>query len=323
MGYDIDRFVSSIDDELRCQICWGVLEDPLQAINCEHTFCRFCINEWLKNSPTCPVDREQLNQLQQIPRIVRNLINHLQVYCDFKVKGCEQIVALEELDAHKSRCTFNPEIPVECPKNCGSFVPKNLLNEHDCIKDLRDLLCKQQKQISQLIATVNELTKFKDKQQELSVNNSKFFKELNDRYNQLELSVNNLEEPIQEILLFTNQHKLSNANKENQETDQSIEAIKTKLTKETTIEIFIKNLDRQITKGILKDYLNKNEIHVIDCKESGVVNSYIVTILKSATQKILKPDLWPKGVECFICGMLYETKIDGNLTNFDPISLSA
>lgn len=234
------------------------------------------------------------NQLQQIPRIVRNLINHLQLHCDFRVKGCEQIVTLEELDSHKLRCNFNPEIPIECPKKCGAFVPKNRLSEHDCIRELRDLLCKQQKQISQLISSVNELSKFKDKQQELSRNNSKFFEELTERYKHLELSVNNLEDPIQEILLFTNEHKKLNRNRSTSDDEtnkfNSIEMIQNKLTRETTIEIYIKNLNRQITTSILKEYLNRHDIHVINLEESlsnGHLNNYRVTILKSATSRIL------------------------------------
>ena len=321
MGFDVDRFVNNIDEELRCQICFGVLQDPLQAVECEHTFCRVCINEWLKNSPSCPVDRNQLraNQLQQIPRIVRNLINHLQIYCDFKVKGCEQVVMLEELESHKLRCSFNPEIPIECPKYCGAFVPKNRLTEHDCIRELRDLLCKQQKQISQLIASVNELSKFKEKQQELSLKNSKFFKELTESYNHLELSVNNLEAPIQEILLFTNEHRRAASSQSRRGTNDpdgepSLEMIQNKLARETTIEIYIKNLNRQITAGILKEYLSKQEIHVINCEESlsnGHLSNYRVTILKSSAPKILVPGLWPKGVECFICSEYYDTKIEG------------
>jgi E3 ubiquitin-protein ligase NRDP1 len=56
MGFDIQRFPNSIDEELICiffvfskskkqnissgSICGGVLQDPLQAPSCEHTFCQ-------------------------------------------------------------------------------------------------------------------------------------------------------------------------------------------------------------------------------------------------------------------------------------------
>ena len=49
MGYDVARFMGEVDEELLCPICSGVLEDPLQAPECEHAFCMGCIqgkHEW-------------------------------------------------------------------------------------------------------------------------------------------------------------------------------------------------------------------------------------------------------------------------------------
>ena len=43
MGYDVARFMGDVDEELLCPICSGVLEDPLQAPECEHAFCMGCI----------------------------------------------------------------------------------------------------------------------------------------------------------------------------------------------------------------------------------------------------------------------------------------
>lgn len=98
MGYDVNRFQGEVDEELTCPICSGVLEDPLQvcfvctsskvhtsltldfsmqAVMCEHAFCRGCINEWLTRQPTCPVDRNALTtaNLRAVPRILRNLLS--------------------------------------------------------------------------------------------------------------------------------------------------------------------------------------------------------------------------------------------------------
>lgn len=320
MGFDVERFASNIDEELRCQICFGVLQDPVQAKECEHAFCRTCVSEWLKNSQSCPVDRTPLSskQLKQIPRIVRNLINHQQIYCDFKAKGCEQVVKLEDLESHKLHCSFNPELPIECPKNCGAMVPKNRLSEHDCIHELRNLLCKQQKQISQLLVAVSELTQFREMQQDLSVKNSMFLEDLKSRYNQLEKSVNNLDGPIHNILMYTRGRvaagKQSPDDMEDPDGEPSFEMIQSELAKETTTQIYIKNLNRQITVDDLKRYLDRQEIHVINCEESlsnGHQNDYRVTILKSSAEKILTPCLWPKGVECFKCFEYYETRISG------------
>ncbi len=60
MGFEVARFNGEVDEELICPICSAVLEDPLQAPECEHAFCAECINEWLKRQRTCPVDRNPI-----------------------------------------------------------------------------------------------------------------------------------------------------------------------------------------------------------------------------------------------------------------------
>ena len=65
MGYDIELFLKSdVKDEFICSICQGILEDPVK-LSCKHHFCRFCITEWLKKTPSCPVDRRPANQSDQ------------------------------------------------------------------------------------------------------------------------------------------------------------------------------------------------------------------------------------------------------------------
>lgn len=102
MGFDIGRFCGTVDEELICPICAGVLDDPLQvkiifflisralaifpnsflfiqfqAPTCEHAFCKRCIQEWLNHQPVCPVDRQCITpiQLRPVPRILKNLLS--------------------------------------------------------------------------------------------------------------------------------------------------------------------------------------------------------------------------------------------------------
>ena len=331
MGYDLDRFTCDIDEELKCPICCGVLEDPLQGTGCEHVYCRKCIVEWMNNSETCPVDRNHLkpNQLQVIPRIVRNLLNHLRIKCDFHHSGCPEVVRLEELPIHRSNCTFNPEHPVPCPKLCGASVPKNILDKHDCIRDLRSLLFTQQKEISDLKATLANLIAIADEQKELSRSNQSSLTSLNERYDHLKMSIKNLEVPIKQILNLagsrnsnsTNSSILSTLSDAMDETNDESDNVKDRLTEETTVEIYISNLERTITPGTLQEYLLRCGINVISCKEAlcrGWKNDFRATVFKSDCSKILKPDLWPKGVIVFICGEYYSTRIEGSLDSSNP-----
>ncbi|CAG2108712.1 unnamed protein product, partial [Medioppia subpectinata] len=85
MGYDLSRFESEVDDELKCPICCSVLEEAVQAPDCEHTFCNDCINEWLQRQNNCPVDRQPLNSgdLKPAPRVLRNFLAKLDIKCEY------------------------------------------------------------------------------------------------------------------------------------------------------------------------------------------------------------------------------------------------
>lgn len=85
MGYDTTRFLAEVNEEFICTICMSVLENPTQT-PCEHSFCSDCINGWLSIDKTCPVDRRPLatKDLKTPGRVLRNLLNNLDVKCDFR-----------------------------------------------------------------------------------------------------------------------------------------------------------------------------------------------------------------------------------------------
>ncbi|KAH1002211.1 hypothetical protein HUJ04_008322 [Dendroctonus ponderosae] len=170
MGFEINRFQGEVDEELICPICSGVLEDPLQAPECEHVFCKACITQWISRQPTCPVDRQTLTtaQLTQVPRILRNLLSRLNINCDNVRFGCTRITNLEGLAAHLEDCDHNPKRPVLCEQvlaqsglllsamtltlllqGCALVIPKDELKDHNCIKELRTLIQKQQQKMNE------------------------------------------------------------------------------------------------------------------------------------------------------------------------------
>ncbi len=72
-GYDLSRFVDISDadeQDLSCGICHEMLSSPVVTQCCQQMFCKLCIEEWLKNSKTCPFDRKDLtiSGLSQPPR---------------------------------------------------------------------------------------------------------------------------------------------------------------------------------------------------------------------------------------------------------------
>ncbi|XP_076350723.1 E3 ubiquitin-protein ligase NRDP1-like isoform X1 [Tachypleus tridentatus] len=158
MGFDLGRFHGEVDEELICSICSGVLEDPLQAPQCEHAFCRSCIHEWFLRQQTCPVDRTPVTtaQLKPVPRILRNLLSRLLITCDNSSFGCGAVVKLDRLTAHEAECEYNPKRPVQCQQGCGLVIPKDELKGHSCIKEMRVLVQSQQQQMTDFQQELNE-----------------------------------------------------------------------------------------------------------------------------------------------------------------------
>jgi len=160
MGYDLCLFEDEdVDEELICPICRGVLENVIYAPKCEHAFCSDCIHEWLANQQTCPLDRTPLQkeELNSVPRIMKNMLGKLRVKCENKEHGCKEIVRLDARADHSANCEFNPKRPIRC-EQCCLTIPKNELDNHNCIRDLR-------KQMAIINDQVTELKKYQSEQQ--------------------------------------------------------------------------------------------------------------------------------------------------------------
>ncbi|GAB6032174.1 E3 ubiquitin-protein ligase NRDP1 [Chamberlinius hualienensis] len=158
MGFPVGRFKEEVDEELLCPICSGVLEDPVQNVQCEHAFCSLCINEWLSHQQTCPLDRQTItpNSLKPVPRILRNLLSRLTIYCDNATHGCNVVVKLDMLKSHLEDCEHNPKKPVLCEQGCGAVVPKDELKDHNCIHQLRSVIQCQQHKLAECYQELTE-----------------------------------------------------------------------------------------------------------------------------------------------------------------------
>lgn len=110
-GFETERFVNQpVRDAFCCSICFNVLRDAVQCPN-EHAFCRTCISRWLSRNSTCPIDRTELTspQLVRIPRAIKELIEELEIKCEFANYGCNQTSVLQDyakFDLHAAECSY-------------------------------------------------------------------------------------------------------------------------------------------------------------------------------------------------------------------------
>ena len=83
---------------------------------CGNTYCKQCIDDCLKRSEkidSCPSCRSGLSfgNLLKVPRFVTNILNKLEVHCDYNIYGCTEALQLGQLSQHLIQCSFGPKSP--------------------------------------------------------------------------------------------------------------------------------------------------------------------------------------------------------------------
>lgn len=133
MGYPTSQFIDSVDDNLLCGVCSGVLQDAVLT-DCGHSFCAQCLATWIgrPGSTTCPACRSTINSARIHPvRSLRNLIVGLRVVCQHADQGCGQVASLERMAEHIKSC---PYMQVDCA-GCGVKVKREFLADHQLCCD--------------------------------------------------------------------------------------------------------------------------------------------------------------------------------------------
>ena len=124
---DVERFVDIVGEQFQCPICKQVLNRPMAVPvpGCDHACCFGCWKEWLPNSATCPVCRDNVavTDLQPLPRGLWDQLQSLRVHCDYWQNGCPAIVELGQLCRHAKECAhkassgaFEVSSVIPCPK---------------------------------------------------------------------------------------------------------------------------------------------------------------------------------------------------------------
>lgn len=111
-----DDIVGKSDQELdhfSCGICHEIFVEPVVARCCGQTYCKACIDEWLRWNSSCPTDRRPLSAHNLTPASKNfvNLIKALPVRCANHSHGCQQVLPLEQMEWHLKSC---PHFWCEC-----------------------------------------------------------------------------------------------------------------------------------------------------------------------------------------------------------------
>ena len=141
-GYDEERFVTTVNRNFLCLICFNVLKDPVLCSRSKHCFCRSCITKHLENSRKCPTCADELTEetLAEPPIMIKYYLSELNIRCVYHDRGCEEIVQLQHLDQHEDSCGFTPAVCTN--PGCGATLNKRDLTIHESeLCEYRKLKC--------------------------------------------------------------------------------------------------------------------------------------------------------------------------------------
>ena len=156
-GYDEERFVTTINRNFLCLICFNVLKDPVLCPRNQHCFCRGCITKHLETSQRCPTCADELTEdtLTEPHRMVKDYLNESKIRCVYHDRGCEEIVQLQHLDQHEDSCGFAPAVCTN--PGCGAILNKRDFAIHESeLCEYRKLKCHSCGEITKRLADMEK-----------------------------------------------------------------------------------------------------------------------------------------------------------------------
>ena len=139
LAIDKSKFIAI----LKCEICLGIINDPVSCSYCQKNFCFECIKLSLKtNSKKCPNCRNIFNP-QETDRTVKNFLECLDFHCIYYKKGCNEIISYNNFYNHISQCEFGVYFCKS--ENCNFKGNKKEILEHikNCgLKLIKCIYCK-------------------------------------------------------------------------------------------------------------------------------------------------------------------------------------
>ena len=156
-GYDEERFVTAVNRNFLCLICFNVLKDPVLCPGNQHCFCRGCITKHLENSQRCPTCNDELTEetLTEPPRMVKEYLNELNIHCVYHNRGCQEILQLQHLDNHEATCGYTPAVCTN--QGCGETLNQRDIIHHESeVCKFRKLKCHSCDEIKTILTKVEE-----------------------------------------------------------------------------------------------------------------------------------------------------------------------
>ncbi|CAD0086153.1 unnamed protein product [Aureobasidium vineae] len=139
-------YVSAYDNNLMCPICRSAFVDPVVVADCDHHFCRDCLDyttSWNQYSGTCPACRRpgRLTGSGSASKLLLNILDDLVVKCPNQPKGCNKQVKRGHLLDHVNiYCDYTK---IDCPDDACDQKTQRKDAAHCVHQPVSCLACRQ------------------------------------------------------------------------------------------------------------------------------------------------------------------------------------
>ena len=144
-----DFINQSLANSCLCEIGKGVLRDAVMN-SCGHSYCRACLEDYLKQSTACPACQKPIDKPKMLPsQNLNQIVNFLEIKCKNHESGCGWNKSIMKLDKHLKDCEFEK---IEC-EFCNAEQMRKDLDAHlkKCpMRVTNCLMCLKQMNIEEL-----------------------------------------------------------------------------------------------------------------------------------------------------------------------------
>lgn len=119
--------IYSLEQNLKCPICWTIPEVPYESSCCGHIFCVACTEQI--TSKKCPLCRCHDITFRK-NTFAKKLLNEIKIICSY---GCDKFITINRMKEHRYDCdkaVFDCSLPSCNFKGTKNEAMKHLISDH-------------------------------------------------------------------------------------------------------------------------------------------------------------------------------------------------
>jgi hypothetical protein len=132
-----DKIALDVLDEMKlfCGLCTQVLDHPQTVLECQHTFCKRCLDDWMKRKVICPTCMDTIS-LVFPNKMALEYISKQKINCPRFKKGCNAVGRVggdgkeDFLETHRDKCEL---LEISCPfatLGCDVYQERRMIRRH-------------------------------------------------------------------------------------------------------------------------------------------------------------------------------------------------